>query len=304
VVREPVRASVEHEGWGATLLACQDEDGQWAGGAFVPAGFTAKLWEAAGQPWTATAFTFDLLRDLGLPPGCAAARRTVAAVGANARWDHAGEPFWDGEVEECINGRLVTTGSYFGVDMDGVIDRLLDQQMSDGGWNCERENGSVRGSFHTTINVLEGLLAAQTAHGGVQDITAARHAGEEFLLERRLFRRQTTGEPADPDFLPIGSSPRWEYDVLRGLHYCRAAALHDGVGPTREQRKHWTTSSPAGSMTAVGAPTGGPAVGSGCTQTSPASPRLGSPSRHCGYWPGQTSTDRHHASMSRTQSRN
>jgi hypothetical protein len=149
----------------------------------------------------------------------------VAAVGANARWDHAGEPFWDGEVEECINGRLVTTGSYFGVDMDGVIDRLLDQQMSDGGWNCERENGSVRGSFHTTINVLEGLLAAQTAHEGVQDITAARHAGEEFLLERRLFRRQTTGEPADPDFLPIGSSPRWEYDVLRGLHYCRAAAL-------------------------------------------------------------------------------
>jgi hypothetical protein len=103
----------------------------------------------------------------------------------------------------------VTTGSYFGVDMDGVIDRLLDQQMSDGGWNCERENGSVRGSFHTTINVLEGLLAAQTAHEGVQDITAARHAGEEFLLERRLFRRQTTGEPADPDFLPIGSSPRW-----------------------------------------------------------------------------------------------
>jgi hypothetical protein len=151
VVREPVRASVEHEGWGATLLACQDEDGQWAGGAFVPAGFTARPWEAAGQPWTATAFTFDLLRDLGLPPGCAAARRTVAAVGANARWDHAGEPFWDGEVEECINGRLVTTGSYFGVDMDGVIDRLLDQQMSDGGWNCERENGSVRGSFHTTI---------------------------------------------------------------------------------------------------------------------------------------------------------
>lgn len=168
-----MRASVEHEGWGATLLACQDEDGQWAGGAFVPAGFTAKLWEAAGQPWTATAFTFDLLRDLGLPPGCAAARRTVAAVGANARWDHAGEPFWDGEVEECINGRLVTTGSYFGVDMDRVIDRLLDQQMSDGGWNCERENGSVRGSFHTTINVLEGLLAAQTAHEGVQDITAA-----------------------------------------------------------------------------------------------------------------------------------
>lgn len=103
-------------------------------------------------------------------------------------------------MEECINGRLVTTGSYFGVDMDGVIDRLLDQQMSDGGWNCERENGSVRGSFHTTINVLKGLLAAQTAHEGVQDITAARHAGEEFLLERRLFRRQTTGEPADPDF--------------------------------------------------------------------------------------------------------
>src|SRR5437868_14742721 len=100
------RGKVETEGWGAQLLSHQDEDGQWAGGAFIPRGFDFREWKEVGQPWTATAFSLSQLREFGLDPASDRAKRTVELIGANSRWDHAGEPFWEGEVDECINGRI------------------------------------------------------------------------------------------------------------------------------------------------------------------------------------------------------
>jgi hypothetical protein len=225
------RAKVETQGWGARLLACQDEDGQWAGGAFFPRGFDFQEWKDVGQPWTATTFALSQLREFGLDPACARARRTVELIGANSRWDHAGEPFWDGETEECINGRVVADGAYFGVDVSPIVGRLLDQRQADGGWNCERPNGSVRSSFASTINVLEGLLEYERATGGTPELRAARKAGEEFLLERKLYRRLSTGEPADSEFLSLVHPNRWRYDILRALDYFRSAAALTGSGP-------------------------------------------------------------------------
>ncbi len=183
------RAKVESEGWGASLLANEDEDGQWAGGAFVPRGFDFREWQDVGQPWTATAFSLSQLREFGLDPASDRARRAVELIGANARWDHAGEPYWEGEVEECINGRTVADGAYFGVDVSPLVARLAGERLDDGGWNCERANGSVRSSFATTINVLEGLLEYERATGGTPESREARKSGEEYLLERNLFRR-------------------------------------------------------------------------------------------------------------------
>jgi len=223
------RARVETEGWGARLLACQDPDGQWAGGAFLPAGFEPREWRERGQPWTATTFSLSQLREFGLDPGSERARRTVALVGANARWDEGGQPYWEGEVEECINGRTVADGAYFGVDVSTIVDRLVDQRLDDGGWNCERVNGSVRSSFASTINVLEGLLEYERAAGGAPRSRAARRSGEEYLLQRRLFRRLSTGQPADESFLLFLHPNRWHYDVLRALDYFRAAAILDGI---------------------------------------------------------------------------
>lgn len=107
--------------------------------------------------------------------------------------------------------------------MDGVVARLLNEQLDDGGWNCEAENGSVRSSFATTINVLEGLLAQERAMGGSAKLAAARRRGEEYLLERRLFRRRSTGEVVRPDWLRFSYPTRWRYDVLRALDYFREA---------------------------------------------------------------------------------
>ncbi len=224
------RARVASEGWGARLLAHQDPDGQWAGGAFVPEGFTEELWRAEGQPWTATYPTLTLLRGLGLEPASPAARRTTTLVGRNSRWDHAGQPFWEGEVEPCINGITVANGVYFGVDMDRVVERLLADRLLDGGWNCEPD--SPVSSFDSTIDVLEGLLAWQEATGSRDgDVARARAEAEEYLLARSQFRRHSTGEVADPDYLRLAYPFRWQHSVLRGLEHFRRAATWDGTGP-------------------------------------------------------------------------
>lgn len=225
------RARVETEGWGARLLSCEDEDGQWAGGAFLPRGFDFREWEEVGQPWTATAFSLTQLREFGLDPSSERARRAVELIGANSRWDHDGEPYWDGETEECINGRVVADGAYFGVDVSPIVDRLTGERLDDGGWNCERANGSVRSSFATTINVLEGLLEYERATGGTPESREACKSGEEYLLKRGLFRRLSTGEPADEQFLLFLHPSRWRYDVLRALDYFRSAAALTGDAP-------------------------------------------------------------------------
>lgn len=220
---EAERARVAGEGWGARLLALQGEDGQWAGGACFPA--RSGDWRAdnQGQPWTSTLPTLQLLHDFGVDPRAGRVRRAVALVRDHCRWEHAGQPFFSGEVEPCINGRTVTLGAYFGQDVDGVAARLLDEQLEDGGWNCEAENGSVRSSFATTINVLEGLLARERAGGGSEKAIAARRRGEAYLLERQLFRRKSTGEVVHPAWLQFSYPTRWHYDVLRALDYFRAA---------------------------------------------------------------------------------
>ena len=225
------RRKVETEGWGATLLSCQDRDGLWAGGAFVPRGFSASQWRTEGQPWTATSFVLTQLREFGLDPQSESARRTIELISYSGRWDHAGEPFWQGEVEECINGRTVADGAYFGANVSTIVQRLLADRQPDGGWNCERTNGSVCSSFATTINVLEGLLEFEKATGGTTASKQARKAGEAYLLKRHLFRRLKTGQPADGKFLQLLYPYRWRYDILRALDYFRASTLFDG-GPS------------------------------------------------------------------------
>src|SRR5215471_13910565 len=217
------RARVATEGWGARLLALQGEDGQWEGGALFPArrAQSDDVERPKGQPWTATEPTLMLLRAFGVDPGCETVRRAVAQVRDHCRWENAGQPFFVGEVEPCINGRTVALGVYFGQDVEGIVARLLGEQLEDGGWNCEAENGSVRSSFDTTINVLEGLLAHERATGGSSESIAVRRRGEEYLLERNLFRRKSSGEVVNQAWLRFSFPTRWHYDVLRALEYFR-----------------------------------------------------------------------------------
>ncbi len=213
------RSRIATQGWGARLLRLQAPDGRWG-----------------GRPWshdqTDTFHTLELLRRFGLDPRSEEARRAVDLVRARVTWRDpdfetpwADNRFFEGEVEPCINGNLVATGSYFGLDMSPLVDRLLAEQLLDGGWNCEVENGATVSSFGTTINVLEGLLAYERATGGSAEVAAARVRGEAYMLERRLFRRKSTGEVIDPDWLRFSFPTWWHYDVLRGLDHLRDAGI-------------------------------------------------------------------------------
>ncbi|MCI0635396.1 MAG: hypothetical protein L0206_15995, partial [Actinobacteria bacterium] len=211
------RARVATEGWGARLLALQAPDGQWGG----------RPWS---HDWTDTFHALELLRRFGLDPDSDQARRAIGLVREHVTWRDpefetrwADNRFFDGEVEPCINGNVVATGSYFGVDMTPLVDRLLGEQLPDGGWNCEAENGATVSSAETTINVLEGLLEHERATGGSDRVGEARRRGEAYLLERRLFRRKSTGEVIDPAWLRF-SFPHWyHYEILRALEYLRVA---------------------------------------------------------------------------------
>jgi hypothetical protein len=204
------RSRVASEGWGARLLDLQAPDGQWGGGTYHPY-------------WTSTTYTLLLLRDLGLDPTSDEARRAVTLVqDNNITLDESGQPFFTGETEPCINGMVLALGAYFGEAREEVLDRLLDEQLDDGGWNCE-EPASKRSSFHTTICVLEALLEYERARGAVVGVTEARARGQEYLMERRMFRSLSSGEVIDRNWTLFSFPTRWHYDVLRGLDYLRSA---------------------------------------------------------------------------------
>ena len=221
------RAKVATTGWGAQLLSLQAADGLWAGTAF-------------NQGWDSTMHALSLLRELGLDPASDAALRATGLVRDHVNWkgwdwdgtwhgqEFVGNPFFAGEVEPCINGQVGASGAYFHHNIQRIIDRLLAEQLSDGGWNCEAENGSTRSSFNTTICVLEALLEYELSSGSTE-LTAARLRGQEYLLERRLFHRRSTGEVLDRDregstsFTRFAFPTGWHYDVLRGLDYLRRA---------------------------------------------------------------------------------
>lgn len=224
---EATRARVATEGFGARLLALQDPDGLWAGGAYFPAGFTG---EGEGQPFTATTWSLNNLREWGVEPD-ALRPGTAELIARNARWEYDDLPYWGGEVDVCINAYTLANGAWLGVDMSGLADWFLSHRLDDGGWNCEWVEGSTRSSFHSTLNAVIGLLEYEQRVDAPAEIAAARHAGEEYLLKRHLLRRLSTGEPIGGFATHPGYPYRHVYSALRAADHFRAAAQHEGSAP-------------------------------------------------------------------------
>lgn len=218
------RAKVASEGAGARLLALQASDGRWGGAAW-------------NRGWDSTMHVLTLLREMGLDPAGEAARGAAGLVRERVTWQGCGpreadrNPFFAGEIEPCINGQVAAAGAYFRQDVSGLVDRLLGEQLADGGWNCDAPQASTRSSFNTTICVLEALLEYEAAGGGGPKVRAARLRGQEYLLQRRLFRRLSTGEAIARDrkggavWTRFAFPTWWHYDVLRGLDHLRRAGV-------------------------------------------------------------------------------
>jgi hypothetical protein len=226
------RARIVTEGFGARLLALQDPDGQWAGGAYFPKDFDfqgPEAAESAGQPWTATTWTLNALREWGVD--AAELAGTADLLAANSRWEYDNLPYWGGEVDCCINAYTLANGAWLGVDVSTIAQWFVDHRMADGGWNCEWVEGSTRSSFHSTLNSLKGLLYYEAVSGGSDAQRAARRGGEEYLLVRQLLHTLSAGELVGPWAVRFAYPFRWFYSALNAVDYFREAALHDGTPP-------------------------------------------------------------------------
>jgi hypothetical protein len=201
------RARVASEGWGPRLLDQQRRDGNWGDGVSTPF-------------WWSNLYTLLFLRDLGLDPMSARARAAIDLVRRHVTWGpwFGDSPFFEGEVEPCINGRVVALGAYFGERCDRLVDRLLGEQLAE-------------------------LLAFEQTFGAMPAVTDARGRAQEYLLERRLLRRLSTGEVIEPTWKRFAYPPLWHYDVLRALDYLRAAGVRpdsrveEAVGTVVERRQ-------------------------------------------------------------------
>ena len=215
------RSRVATEGWGARLLALQSPAGNW-GGPNEDRGLLITLYSLA------------VLMDLGLDPASQEARTMIDRVERRLVFRPLNNrPFLHGETEPCINGRILAIGAYFKKPNRALANRLLREQLEDGGWNCEAVEASPkrpksrRSSFHTTICVVEGLLAYERAGRKSAAVTEARKRAENYLLDRRLFRSLRTGEVIDERWKRFSFPTFWHYDVLRGLDYLRNAIQPD-----------------------------------------------------------------------------
>jgi hypothetical protein len=215
------RRRVATEGWGAQLLACQSPSGNWGGS---PRGWRDDL-PKDDRDLLITLYSLVVLMDLGLDPASAEARKMIDPVDKRLVFKRLNNrPYLHGETEPCINGRILGIGSYFKMPNDSLAYRLLGEQLADGGWNCEAPKSRCS-SFHTTICVLEGLLEYERSERKSAAITNARKRGENYLLERKMFRSLRTGEVIKKRWLRFAFPTFWYYDVLRGLDYLRKAGI-------------------------------------------------------------------------------
>lgn len=222
------RARVADEGWGARLLSLQTDDGNWGGGDYSPM-------------WTSTTYTLLLLRHLGIDPGDHRVRAATDLVREKIRVGRADHPFFEYVGETCISGMALALNSYFRNAEDAQVEWLLEEQKTDGGWNCDVK--SERSSFNTTISALEGLLEYERAVGGDRTVAAARDRAHEYLLERRLMYRLSDGELINKRWLLLAFPPRWFYDVFRALDYLADAGAEtdercgDAIEVIRRKRR-------------------------------------------------------------------
>ena len=223
-VWQPLRQRTLTEGWGARLLALQDPDGGWGGGAYSP-------------KWISATYTLLTLCDIGVPPDSPHVQRGARYVLGKLLGETCDVTFRErlAACDRCIVGMLLRIAVCFGVDdlrIAAMVENLLDERMPDGGWNCRRlrQPRPRHSSFHTTLNVLEGLQAYLDTYGNglSEDVRVARRGAHELLLEHQLYRSDKTGKVIRDEWTHPVYPHRWHYDLLRGLvSFAHAKARYD-----------------------------------------------------------------------------
>ncbi len=215
-----LRDRISKEGWGALFLQKQNREGHWG--------------QAFYQPkWISTHYTVLDLKNLGISPGCKEIRSSLSTFLAKPKGIDGGiYPIgkWK-KCDVCLNGMFLNYASYFRMnadDLKSIVDFLITEHMSDGGFNCDSNQRSTsHSSMHTTISVLEGLL--EYSQNGykyrLEELQEAAAESREFLLRHKLFKSDRTGQIIDKKMLMLSYPSRWRYDILRALEYFRLAGV-------------------------------------------------------------------------------
>lgn len=233
-----LQARIAHEGAGAALLAARRPDGHWGEGFYQP-------------KWTSSHYTLLELAELGLDSGHRLPRESVALILATGKGPDGGlDPTRElRRSDACVNGMGLRYGAYFGApttDLASIVDLLLGEQMSDGGFNCRRHrSGAKHGSVHTSVCVLEGFTTyAGSGHQHRLDEVVTATAGiVDFFLSHQLYRSHRTRAVMNPEFTRLHHPPRWHFDVLRGLQALAEAdvpyddRMAEGLQLLRDRRR-------------------------------------------------------------------
>jgi hypothetical protein len=221
VERSDLQKRIAQEGWGAAFLAVRNPDGYWS--------------ERYYQPkWISAHYTLLDLKNLNIDPDNMLIRQTLQRVFAEEKSEDGGiNPANSiAQSDVCVNGMVLNFAAHFKVDeenLKSVIDFLLSQHMTDGGFNCRsNRSGAKHSSMHTTLSVLEGLFEYE--RNGytyrLDEVRQAQAAAQEFLLMHKLFKSDRTGEIIQERFLRFPYPCRWYYDILRAMDYFQLTGLN------------------------------------------------------------------------------
>lgn len=209
---------IAKEGWGAKFLSFRKKNGHWGSGFYQPI-------------WISSHYTLLDLKNLCISNQHKDIQYTINKIIQK-------EKNTDGGVnparsvcksDVCINGMFLNYATYFKSkeeDLKSVVDFILSQQLSDGGFNCQlNRKGARHSSLHSTLSVIEGILeySIQGYTYRIQELKKAEKESREFILEHNLFKSSRSGQIIDKRMLMLSYPCRWRYDILKALDYFQFA---------------------------------------------------------------------------------
>jgi len=228
--RNKLQHQIENTGWGAKFLSKRNSSGHWGIKFYQP-------------KWTSSHYTLLDLRNLCISPDIPVIKDSINLILSNLKGQDGGIlPIGqDQKCDVCLNGMFLNYASYFKMaekKLQSIIDFILAQRMSDGGFNCRFNRfGAKHSSLHSTLSVLEGITEYE--YNGfkhrLSELIKTKKSSVEFILGHRLFKSDKTGEIIDKKMIKLSYPSRWRYDILRALDYFRYAKvnyderMHDAI---------------------------------------------------------------------------
>jgi len=196
-----------------------------------------------GAHWIAAA-----LADLGYPPGDRNLlplrdqlqetwlkgnfyREFVADTREQA-YRRSGVPVMQGRHRRCASQQSNALWSILKLGLQNArtrefVERLLQWQWPDGGWNCDKNPAASHSSFMESILPLRALALYASTEGDQGSAIAAERAKKVFL-ERHLYTRLEDGSVIRKEFIELHYPLYWHYDILHGLKVmAEAGFIHD-----------------------------------------------------------------------------